>query len=373
MVPQDFESPAMYGAPTGTPSAGSAEVAAAYAMRPLSTGEVLDRTFSIYRSRFWLFAGIASVSGAVQLVANAFNLLGQHIVMSRYGFRTATASSSIGSVIGLLLFFLAVSVTQAATVHALSEVYLGREATVGGSLRPSIGLWYRYVGIALWQIWSAVWLGGLLALPAAVLFVPGLRTASLAWLGGFFVFVAIIGGTVYGVIAYIRNSLAVQAAVVEQSKVRASMRRSKTLTSGTKGRIFVVLLIATVLYWVAGAVQMPMLIFIAKAPLQPHVIAQAVILAISFVAHTLVSPVALIGLSLVYFDQRVRLEAFDLVMLLGGEGPAAPIAAMDASIVAAPVEEPIELGVEHGVGLGVEHGAGPGSGPGDGIEDNGQV
>jgi hypothetical protein len=343
MVPQDWESPAMVAAPTGMPYAGSTEIAAAYAMRPLSTGEVLDRTFSIYRSRFWLFAGIASVSGAVQLVANAFNLLGQHLVMSRYGFRTATASSSVGSLVGVLLFFLAVSVTQAATVHALSEVYLGREATLGGSLRPAMGLWYRYLGIALWQIWSAIWLGLLLAVPATVLFFPQLGLTSMAWLGGFFIFLALIGGTAYGVIAYIRNSLAVQAAVVEQSRVRASMRRSKTLTSGTKGRI---------LYWVAGAVQMPMVFFIAKTPLQPHVIAQAVILAISFVAHTLVSPVALIGLSLVYFDQRVRLEAFDLVMLLGGEAPAP---------VAAPVEAPMEHGMEAG------------GGPGDVIEDNGQV
>jgi hypothetical protein len=217
MVPQDWESPAMVAAPTGMPYAGSTEIAAAYAMRPLSTGEVLDRTFSIYRSRFWLFAGIASVSGAVQLVANAFNLLGQHLVMSRYGFRTATASSSVGSLVGVLLFFLAVSVTQAATVHALSEVYLGREATLGGSLRPAMGLWYRYLGIALWQIWSAIWLGLLLAVPATVLFFPQLGLTSMAWLGGFFIFLALIGGTAYGVIAYIRNSLAVQAAVVEQS------------------------------------------------------------------------------------------------------------------------------------------------------------
>ena len=61
-----------------------------------------------------------------------------------------------------------------------------------------------------------------------------------------------------------------------------------------------------------------MLFFIARAPFQEHVVAQAAVLLIGFVAHTLVSPVALIGLTLVYFDQRVRMEAFDLVMMLGG-------------------------------------------------------
>ena len=36
----------------------------------------------------------------------------------------------------------------------------------------------------------------------------------------------------------------------------------------------------------------------------------------TFVSHTVVAPVALIGLTLVYFDQRVRKEALDLELLL---------------------------------------------------------
>ena len=108
------------------------------------------------------------------------------------------------------------------------------------------------------------------------------------------------------------------------------MRRSKVLAAGTKGRIFVVLLIAVALYIVAGAIESPMAFFIARSPLQDHVLAQASVLLIGFVAHLLVSPVALIGLTLVYFDQRVRLEAFDLVMLMGGAS-ATPVAAMGKS------------------------------------------
>jgi hypothetical protein len=30
-------------------------------LRPLSLGEMLDRTFSLYRGHFWLFIGINSV------------------------------------------------------------------------------------------------------------------------------------------------------------------------------------------------------------------------------------------------------------------------------------------------------------------------
>ena len=71
-------------------------------------------------------------------------------------------------------------------------------------------------------------------------------------LAGILFFVGFVGGGVYGVIAYIRNSLAIPAALMEQTGVRASMRRSKTLAAGTKGRIFVVLLVAMALYMVAA-------------------------------------------------------------------------------------------------------------------------
>ncbi len=169
MMPQDGESPTMFAAQGIAPQREDSETAAVYAMRPLSTGELLDRTFAIYRSRFWLFAGIAAASGAVQLLANAFNLLEQHMLVNRYGFHAGAIGTSIGTSIGVLLFFLAVSVTQAATVYALSEVYLGRDATVGDSLRETIGFWYRYLGIAIWKGWSAVWVAEVVALPAIVL------------------------------------------------------------------------------------------------------------------------------------------------------------------------------------------------------------
>ena len=313
---EDEGSPPEFVAATAAPEIQERQMAAAYGMRPLSTGEVLDRTFSIYRSRFWLFAGIAAISGAVQLIANAINLAEGHVVMTRYGFATQTIESWIGSIVGGLLFLLATSVTQAATVHALSEVYQGRETTVGTSVRATVGMWYRYVGIALWQAWSAVWLTLLLGVPAMLLFLSRHRSVAM---GGVLLFLAVIGGGIYGAIAYLRNSVGVQAAVVERSGVRSSMRRSKTLTAGAKGKIFVVLLVTVALSWVGGAIQMPMAFLIIRSPLHPHGLAQGLMLAVSFVTHTLVSPVAMIGLTLVYFDQRVRREALDLMLLLGSD------------------------------------------------------
>jgi hypothetical protein len=290
---------------------------AAYELRPLSLGEILDRTFSIYRSRFWLFAGISAMSGSIQLIVEALGLLIHHIVLVRYGLGSALLATELVNGLASLLFILATSVTQAATVFALGEVYLGRQTTVISSLKATIRRWYRYLGVALWQSWSMVWVALLAATPAIYIFV--MRLASLYWLGALFALAAGFGGLGYGIYAYLRNSLGVQICVVEETTVRQSMRRSKFLSQGTLGRIFLVLLIAAALLWVAGMLQAPFLFFILRTPKEEHVLAQGATLLITFFTHTVVSPVAMIGLSLVYFDQRVRKEAFDLMMLLGQE------------------------------------------------------
>ncbi|HSY34125.1 MAG TPA: hypothetical protein VK814_00105 [Acidobacteriaceae bacterium] len=318
MTPQDWESPETWAAPGGGPVYGSSEQAAAYGLRPLSTGEVLDRTFEIYRAHFWLFAGLASLAGAFSLVLNAIQMVVRHVVLLRHGIGIAAVVTQLAGGVMALLLLPVEAVVYAASVFALCEVYLGRRTTAKESLQATVGQWLRYVGIALWQGWSAVWVVVVLVVPGFVLMRLGRGALGLAVVGGFIVFAGVAGGMVYGVIAYIRNSLAIPAALMEGTGVRAAMWRSKTLATDTKGRIFVVLLIAAVLYLVAGAIQSPMVFFIARSPFQEHVMAQAAVLLIGFVAHTLVSPVALIGLTLVYFDQRVRMEAFDLVMLLGG-------------------------------------------------------
>ena len=348
MTPQDWESPGTLGAGLGAPAYGSAQEVAAHALRPLTTGEVLDRTFSIYRAHFWLFAGLASLAGAFSLILSAVQLVVKHVVMLHYGFRIATLVTTFSALPMFLLLLPVQAVVYAACVYALCEVYLGREITAKEALQATTGRWARYLGIALWHGWSTVWVFVLVFFPALILVTVGARSSpGLAAVGGLLMVVALLGGGVYGVIAYIRNSLGVPAAVMEGTGVRASMRRSKTLAAGTKGRLFLVLLIAFALYMVAGTMQAPMLFFIARAPFQEHVVAQAAVLLIGFVGQTLVSPVLLIGLTLVYFDQRVRMEAFDLVMMMGGsvmepaaEWAAVPVAvAMESPVVAA--EDPV--------------------------------
>jgi hypothetical protein len=51
---------------------------------------------------------------------------------------------------------------------------------------------------------------------------------------------------------------------------------------------------------------------------EKHIAVQMVMLLVNFVAYSAVVPVMMIGLTLVYFDQRVRQDGLDLLLMLEG-------------------------------------------------------
>ena len=308
---------------------------ASFELRPLSLGEILDRTFALYRSRFKLFASIAAVSASVQVVVQAISLTTAHtmmrtLVLSAPGPGGAAKgqpmqvrgllAAQIGTWVAALVFFLVSAVTQAATSLAMSEVYLQQAASARAALTLAARRWNRWIGIALWQVGSMLWVPLLATVPGVALAVVGTRTGNrvLVGVGAVLLVLAVVAAFPVGFILYLRNTLAIPAAVVEGLAIRPAMRRSKLLAAGTKGRLFVVLLIAGCLYYVVAALESPASLLIILAPHKEHYLAQAITLLVSFLGHSVVAPVALIGLTLVYFDQRVRKEALDLEILLEG-------------------------------------------------------
>ncbi len=330
MAGQDWLQPEVPVEPAGTAWAGASQLQ--FELRPLSLGEVLDRTFALYRSRFWLFAGISMIAAAVNVVGQAISLaaaqkMAGHLVMTPTTTPAAAltnlramGAASVPAYLVTLLFVLVSAITHAATALAMTQVYLGKAVSVKDALGKVLPRWYRWIGIALWQACSMAWIPVVAAIPAFLLLGFGARggSAGLALIGGVLLFLAFFAGFPAGVVLYLRNALAVPAAVTEGLTIRPAMRRSKVLAAGTKGRIFVVLFIALCLLEVVGVLQSPVAILMMMAPNKQHYLARGIALLIAFVGHTVVAPIALIGLTLVYFDQRVRREALDLELLLEG-------------------------------------------------------
>jgi hypothetical protein len=205
-------------------------------------------------------------------------------------------------------------------VSAVASIYLGEQTSMGKALDAVKGHWLRYCLIALWQSWSAGWIFALMIVPVVVMGSLGVR--NLNGLVGLLVFFA-FGSLIYGLIAYIRNSLAIPAAVMEDLDVRRAMRRSKQLVAGRKGRIFLLLLLLFALYCVAGTLQFPFALLLLHSRSAEHIIGQFISLLLAFLCGSLIGPVASIALCLFYIDERVRREAFDIEFLMNKTSPAA--------------------------------------------------
>jgi uncharacterized membrane protein (DUF485 family) len=250
-------------------------------LRPLSVGEILDRTFTLYRRNFLLFVGITALP---QLIALAVNLTRTLTVGQNNG-------SSLVSTLLLLISLLAVAIislySQAACFLAVNDLYLGRPVTAADCLRRG---------------WAQI----------GTVFVVGLLVG-----------LAVIGGAILliipGIYIACRLLVSVPAAIVEQRAGSDAVSRSWHLTRDNAGRAFVIALIYFVIA-MAGSMlfSMPLGLAIVFYRNNPAMIQlwTAITQVGQAVVDTLISPIFMIATSVFYFDLRVRKEGFDLQMML---------------------------------------------------------
>src|SRR5882757_5643449 len=135
-------------------------------LRPLSVGEILDRTFSLFRRNFLLFIGISAIP---QLLVLALQLLQIVLTPAKAAVAHPVASELQGSssvlaaggavgifmlaIAGIVVYLVAYLFSQGGTVYAVSELYLGRTTTIGQSLSRMRG--------ELLSLFGVVFLNGL--------------------------------------------------------------------------------------------------------------------------------------------------------------------------------------------------------------------
>jgi hypothetical protein len=319
----------MTGEPGWAVVESSAPTGAGYDLRPLSTGEILDRTFQLYRSRFALFAGLAALPAAVNFVGSAIGVLfmrTEHLTRNGHTMNLAVQSVTSLSITGvtLLVFYIVNGITMAATTWAVAEIYLGKAATIRAAWRTAMEHWLRYVRVVLRQYWSILWLpmvGGILL--ALVFVIPGMagrgEGAALAVIAGLLLF----GSFIYAIYAAMRVSLAVPAAVIESLKANAAVRRSMELLTERKVRIFLMWLLILAMGMIIGIAISPLQWFAVRAHTGERYLLQMLYLVGVFISRLLVVPVGAIALCLFYFDERVRHEGFDIEFLMQRAGGAA--------------------------------------------------
>jgi hypothetical protein len=307
-------------------------------LRPLTLGEILDRTALLYRTHFLVFAGIAAVYAGVLLVVALVNI-GLRAGLAHAG-TNLSRLIQLSAWLGVLLAVIVSSVAGAANNRAVAWVHLGEPATIAGAYRniaPHAGR-YLWLGTLKAMIaWSPMILvyGGMFGalfylqgkgvLPVAGQAPvhhppsdPSMMIFGLVFLGlGLLFFPALI----YGTWMSIRYALAVPASVVENLRVWAALRRSVELSKGARGGIFALWILVVVIdLGLAGLTQSFFIVYSFQHHLQVPAemrIAQQVI---SFFTTTFVVPMLATGTTLFYFDQRVRKEGYDIEWMMQAAG-----------------------------------------------------
>jgi hypothetical protein len=259
-------------------------------LRPLSTSELLDRTFHLYRNHFVVFVAILAIP---QMAVLALQLVFAATILGSDPRTLGLLALPIG-----LVSFLCIEISHAATVFAVSNFHLDRPVRIGEAFGATKGMILRVAGIA---------------------FVISLIVG--------FGFVLLLAPGIYWALKY---SLVTPVTVLEGTGLGPTMSRSSILTKGSRGRIFVVYLLLFILNLVVSTcIQV---VFGLGIPFAGHqgvafTATRYSLAAVSaLVTSSLVGPLFTIALTLIYYDQRVRKEGFDLQLMMsalegGGTNP----------------------------------------------------
>src|SRR5579863_4243669 len=137
-------------------------------LRPLTLGEILDRTAQLYRSNFLVFAGIFSIYAGVALVLNLIQI-GVGVLVEK-GQSTPKISWPLvtAELVEWIFLVLLLGAAIAAINRAVSWVHLGEPASIRGAYASTLPRFGRYLwlmavtGLRAWLPFALAYGGFLL-------------------------------------------------------------------------------------------------------------------------------------------------------------------------------------------------------------------
>ncbi len=303
-----------------------------FELRPLSLGELLDRTFALYKRHFALFVTIMLLPMVVAFFASLPGLLAlvPEAPEANPSAMDWRAGMPLLVLFGtLVLYFWVYAAAQGATVFAVSDFYLGRTSTVREAyarVRGKIGRIFVLI-LLIGAAMAAVMILGMMVimLPVAVA-LRGLSTTNPGAIavGVLALLTALVVGAIPAILVWCRTALAIPVVVLENMRAGQAFGRSIRLTRGFALRIFLVFVLVFILTLVAALLlQFPFLLM-EGSPLKPHALPVGMVVMSqlgSLLAGVIVGPVGTIAFALIYYDLRIRKEAFDLELLMSTLAP----------------------------------------------------
>ena len=274
-------------------------------LRPMNFGEVLDASLSIFRRHFGLFLQLSVVVMAVPLAVFVF-----FTTRLATDFMIRPIAAVLTFVPVILVYYLASLVLTAATVRVISDSYLGREPRFRDAIGLGMGrIWPLFlVGLGKSVLLGLIIVG--LGIVGAVL-VPVTKAAPAV--GALGVAALVIVGAWF--LIYVACGYGVTTPVVVLEDLPSpfdAFGRSWELTRGSKLRVLGFALVAFLLF---NSIPSLVLQAIAAAVQKQSPLIGLPVLVVAHAVPMLLLPIISCVFTLMYYDLRVRREAFDLQIL----------------------------------------------------------
>ena len=303
-------------------------------LRAMGFGALLDMVFSLYRAHFWLFFGIASGYFMAMALVISITFLDDSIGRS--------VGIAIWVPIVISIFGISVFVVNALVV-AGTQAYLGETIRIGAVLRQAIRHFFRcFIGSLLFALLVILSTFLFVFVLTLLLLFPGPVT-EIATIN------LILGSSFMLILAFFTALFLtywcfyISAILVERKSIRTGLKRSRELIKGTRlrvtGTVFAILLLSVVIgviLRVTFAFPLTLLglkgmgdffqnvqwMVLWELPTKQSelLVSYAIMYLINLGIDTFVMPIWVIGCTLLYFDQRIRKEGFDIEVMATRQG-----------------------------------------------------
>ena len=280
----------------------------AISLRPLGVGDIVDRVFSVYRSRPLVLLAIAAIPYLVLVLivgalTAAFARTFIELVPLLSGDFRADRITPIAGSLAVYLFAvvvvaLVVSLVQSASlIDAIAARYMGRDATVGSALATGFRAIARLfvMGLVAFLAFCALWV----AIVAFMALVP-------QWWA---LLIGIFGGLVASVFLAASWMVAPAVLILEGAGPIVSLRRSWALSTGNRWRILGLIVLLFVIQIVLSTLLSTLLLASVTADQVVQLVVQQGVNVLASIAW---APVYWGTFAVLYYDLRVRREGFDL-------------------------------------------------------------
>ena len=277
-------------------------------------GEILDGSFNIYRRHFGLFMRLslilvwlpaaAGIYLNLRFSSNPFELLNLFEENIAGSIGIAILLVVVWTVCGLLL--------KAGTIRVISDSYLGREPELGSSLRFGVNKIMPLLLVALSKTLLIILL--YLAAVLAVMLLYFMGKILGPGVGGLMAFLGIV--TAAWFVIWVACAYGMTTPIVVLEDLPSSFDafgRSWDLTRGARGKIAGTMIVTSLIsQFLPAMVITAMTAAVGAAGNQSL---QPLFVVISSLLSIVLAPILPCALTLLYYDLRVRREAFDIQVL----------------------------------------------------------